>query len=77
MVFYCHFPDKLLSGGWEIGVDQHGEGKTQGSLGLEKKGVGLVKRMYRWPVDKLEEWTTGQPALFTFGFKEADRIRSI
>jgi len=59
VVFYCHFPDKLLSGGWEVGVDEKGEGKVGRRKG---GGGGLVKRMYRWPVDKLEEWTTGQLA---------------
>lgn len=53
VVFYCHFPDKLLSGGWEIDVDSKGHGDV-------KRGqTGLLKRLYRWPVDKLEEWTTG------------------
>jgi alpha-1,3/alpha-1,6-mannosyltransferase len=58
VVFYCHFPDKLLSGGWDISdssnglVDlKHGAGKQQ---------VGLLKRVYRWPIDKLEEVTTGE-----------------
>ena len=36
MLFYCHFPDKLLTGrrGW-------------------------IKRLYRVPFDRLEEWSTG------------------
>lgn len=58
MVFYCHFPDKLLSGGWEVGVDAKGEG-TVGRKTLARGGVTALKRVYRWPVDKLEEWTTG------------------
>lgn len=49
IVFYCHFPDKLLSSGWSIGEN----GKSV------KAGGGLLRRIYRWPVDKLEEWTTG------------------
>lgn len=53
VVFYCHFPDKLLSAGWSIGP----EGKTVRSRG------GLLRRIYRWPVDKLEEWTTGMYSL--------------
>ncbi|WVQ84160.1 hypothetical protein IAT38_006307 [Cryptococcus sp. DSM 104549] len=62
VVFYCHFPDKLLSGGWDVEVDlkeKEGKGdvvKRGGGGGLR----GLVKKVYRWPVDKLEEWTTGQ-----------------
>jgi alpha-1,3/alpha-1,6-mannosyltransferase len=53
VVFYCHFPDKLLSGGWSFGADK--VERTQGSL---------IKRAYRWPIDKLEEWTTGLLSLF-------------
>lgn len=50
VVFYCHFPDKLLSAGWTVGP----EGRN-----LNRK-AGLLRRIYRWPVDKLEEWTTGR-----------------
>ena len=45
VVFYCHFPDKLLADGAYV------EGKAQ------RKG-SLLKRLYRFPVDKLEEVTT-------------------
>ena len=45
VVFYCHFPDKLLSDGRAASTD----GKKQGSL---------LKRIYRFPVDWLEEFTT-------------------
>lgn len=48
VVFYCHFPDKLLSGGWVFGEDK-----------VERTKGGLLKKLYRWPIDKLEEWTTG------------------
>nr|XP_031861951.1 uncharacterized protein CI109_002781 [Kwoniella shandongensis]KAA5529023.1 hypothetical protein CI109_002781 [Kwoniella shandongensis] len=61
VVFYCHFPDKLLSGGWEINVDaqgQEGMGIVERKKGSES--VGLAKKLYRWPIDKLEEITTGQ-----------------
>jgi alpha-1,3/alpha-1,6-mannosyltransferase len=54
VVFYCHFPDKLLSGGWEVSVDKKGAGTVQ------RGDTGLAKRLYRWPIDKLEEWTTGK-----------------
>ncbi|WWD07777.1 hypothetical protein V865_005881 [Kwoniella europaea PYCC6329] len=53
VVFYCHFPDKLLSGGWEINIDEN-------EKRVERKKTGLLKRLYRWPIDKLEEFTTGQ-----------------
>lgn len=63
VVFYCHFPDKLLSGGWEVKVDEKGEGRVGRKEGVGLLGggggVGWIKRVYRWPIDKLEEWTTG------------------
>lgn len=62
VVFYCHFPDKLLSGGWEITADKAGGAKI--ARGAERRqktgGPGLLKRLYRWPFDKLEEITTGK-----------------
>ncbi|KAJ6500372.1 mannosyltransferase [Mycena sanguinolenta] len=48
VVFYCHFPDKLLANGEFV------EGN------LQKKRVGLLKRIYRYPMDWLEEVTTRQ-----------------
>jgi alpha-1,3/alpha-1,6-mannosyltransferase len=56
VVFYCHFPDKLLSGNWDL--------TTAGSqAGPTKKEVGglrdLLKGLYRLPVDLLEEFSTG------------------
>lgn len=45
VVFYCHFPDKLLA---------HGE-FVQGKM---KMRGGLLKRAYRLPMDWLEEVTT-------------------
>ncbi|KAL4254395.1 Alpha-1,3/1,6-mannosyltransferase ALG2 [Abortiporus biennis] len=47
VVFYCHFPDKLLADG------AYEEGKV-------RKSGSLLKRVYRWPMDKLEEITTRQ-----------------
>ncbi|CAK5279502.1 unnamed protein product [Mycena citricolor] len=48
VVFYCHFPDKLLANGEFV------EGN------FKKKGTGLMKRIYRYPMDWLEEVTTRQ-----------------
>ena len=48
VVFYCHFPDKLLSAGWTFNDKE-----------VKRQGAGLLRRAYRWPVDKLEEFTTG------------------
>lgn len=45
VVFYCHFPDKLLANGEFV----------EGNL---TKRVGLLKRIYRYPMDWLEEVTT-------------------
>ena len=49
VVFYCHFPDKLLSAGWTFNDKE-----------VKRQGAGLLRRAYRWPVDKLEEFTTGE-----------------
>ncbi|TFK45962.1 alpha-1,3-mannosyltransferase ALG2 [Heliocybe sulcata] len=47
VVFYCHFPDKLLADGAYV------EGKAG-------QGGSLLKRLYRLPMDWLEEITTRQ-----------------
>lgn len=49
VIFYCHFPDLLLSPG-RAGFDtgMHGQG-----------GRSFLRMMYRWPVDLLEETSTG------------------
>jgi alpha-1,3/alpha-1,6-mannosyltransferase len=62
VVFYCHFPDKLLSGGWDISEAPGGASGQQGAVEIRRQGKGasLLKRMYRWPIDKLEEVTTGE-----------------
>lgn len=52
VVFYCHFPDKLLSGGWQITAGDE--------VNLSRNSGGLLKKAYRWPIDTLEEWTTGE-----------------
>lgn len=48
VVFYCHFPDKLLANGEFVG------GK------LQKKNMGLLKTVYRIPMDWWEELTTSK-----------------
>ena len=45
VVFYCHFPDKLLADGAYV----EGAARPRG---------GLLKRAYRLPMDWLEELTT-------------------
>ncbi|EJD54153.1 UDP-Glycosyltransferase/glycogen phosphorylase [Auricularia subglabra TFB-10046 SS5] len=50
VVFYCHFPDKLLAAGEY--VDDDGQ--------AHNNKVGWLKRLYRLPMDWLEEVMTGQ-----------------
>lgn len=45
VLFYCHFPDKLLS---------------EGQFAVSKKKSGWLKKLYRLPMDWLEETTTRQ-----------------
>ncbi|KAK8846831.1 hypothetical protein IAR55_005919 [Kwoniella newhampshirensis] len=75
VVFYCHFPDKLLSGGWEINVDAKGQ---EGMSTVERKtgtgSVSVAKRLYRWPIDKLEEVTTGQSDVVLSNSKFTSRV---
>ncbi|KAI5118332.1 hypothetical protein M0805_006614 [Coniferiporia weirii] len=47
VVFYCHFPDKLLA-----------DGEFVNGTARRRKG-GALKRIYRMPMDWLEEKTTG------------------
>jgi alpha-1,3/alpha-1,6-mannosyltransferase len=49
VVFYCHFPDKLLANGAFIDGN------------LVKKQGSWLKRFYRYPMDWLEEITTSAP----------------
>lgn len=53
VVFYCHFPDKLLANG------EYAEGKA-----FRRRG-GLLKRLYRLPMDLLEEITTSACSLIS------------
>ncbi|CAE6505399.1 unnamed protein product [Rhizoctonia solani] len=54
VVFYCHFPDKLLADGNVAAVE--GVQATKGKGGAK----ALVKRLYRLPVNWVEEVTTKQ-----------------
>ncbi|KAL4080524.1 glycosyltransferase family 4 protein [Scleroderma citrinum] len=62
VVFYCHFPDKLLANGAFV------EGKIQW------KNVGLLKRIYRYPMDWLEEATTRQADVILANSKFTARV---
>ncbi|WVQ97962.1 hypothetical protein IAU59_005082 [Kwoniella sp. CBS 9459] len=73
VLFYCHFPDKLLSGGWEINVDKDGQSQSV-ERGRGGTSVGLLKRLYRWPIDKLEEYTTGQSDIVVSNSQFTSRV---
>ncbi|KAI0933457.1 hypothetical protein AcV5_005596 [Taiwanofungus camphoratus] len=61
VVFYCHFPDKLLANG------EYVEGN------LKQKG-GLLKALYRLPMDWLEEVTTRQADIILANSKFTARV---
>ncbi|THH20044.1 hypothetical protein EW146_g1222 [Bondarzewia mesenterica] len=61
VVFYCHFPDKLLANGEFV------EGK------MRMRG-GLLKRMYRLPMDWLEEVTTRQADIILANSRFTSRV---
>ncbi|KAG6844882.1 hypothetical protein H0H87_002717 [Tephrocybe sp. NHM501043] len=61
IVFYCHFPDKLLANGAFI------EGEN-------RQKVGLLKRVYRFPMDWLEEITTRQADIILANSKFTARV---
>lgn len=54
VVFYCHFPDKLLADG------EYVDGRQE--LGLSTRR-GFFKRIYRFPMDWWEELTTSKADL--------------
>lgn len=65
VVFYCHFPDKLLAGGREVEIDNVGRSdmnprEAQRTGHRQTKGQSLLKQLYRLPFDKIEEATTGE-----------------
>ncbi|KAG6898763.1 hypothetical protein C0993_004467 [Termitomyces sp. T159_Od127] len=62
VVFYCHFPDKLLSNGAFV------EGEES------KKEISLLKRIYRFPMDWLEEMTTRQADIILANSKFTARV---
>ncbi|KAL7514110.1 hypothetical protein ACHAXN_011337 [Cyclotella atomus] len=49
VLFYCHFPDKLLTRD-----TVNGESLEDGST---LNGMQRLKQMYRWAMDSVEEWT--------------------
>ncbi|KAN0088537.1 glycosyltransferase family 4 protein [Tylopilus felleus] len=62
VLFYCHFPDKLLAHGAFV------EGA------LQKSKVGVLKALYRYPMDWLEEVTTRQADTLVANSKFTTRI---
>ncbi|KAH0584545.1 hypothetical protein H2248_010077 [Termitomyces sp. 'cryptogamus'] len=61
VVFYCHFPDKLLANGAFV----EGENREQ---------ISLLKRIYRFPMDWLEETTTRQADVIIANSKFTARV---
>lgn len=58
VVFYCHFPDKLLADG------EYMDGDSRQGLGLAPRPRrAFLKRVYRFPMDWWEELTTRQADL--------------
>lgn len=58
VVFYVHFPDKLLATGKEANLIDHSAPKSL---------KGLLKLLYRLPADWIEEKTTGTVLCDVFG----------
>jgi len=56
VVFYCHFPDKLLASGEFIDVSA----ASSSAATAHKQNTGLLKSLYRLPMDFLDEYTTGK-----------------
>ncbi|KIK70073.1 glycosyltransferase family 4 protein [Collybiopsis luxurians FD-317 M1] len=67
VVFYCHFPDKLLANGEYV---DDPTARAQRNL---QKG-GLLKRIYRYPMDWLEEFTTRQADIILANSKFTCRV---
>ena len=64
VVFYCRFPDKLLANGPDV------EGKVQ------RKNPSLLKWIYRYPMDWMEEVTTCTLKLCSIRSKRSDASRT-
>ncbi|KAF5386944.1 hypothetical protein D9615_002022 [Tricholomella constricta] len=62
VVFYCHFPDKLLANGAFV------EGE------MVRRQASLLKRVYRYPMDWLEETTTRQADVILANSKFTARV---
>lgn len=66
VVFYCHFPDKLLADGkaavvkGEKGAEEADDASSSSDPVKELQMKDRIKLLYRMPVDWLEEATTGQ-----------------
>ncbi len=85
VLFYCHFPDKLLTrdtvNGEQGPSAAYGAGTARGSASLIRFFLIILsqlKRCYRWALDAMEEWTMSYSDLivvnskFTMG--EVERV---
>jgi alpha-1,3/alpha-1,6-mannosyltransferase len=78
IVFYCHFPDKLIASGEFIDVKgsaaQGGGDNAPPESARNRKKMSLVKRLYRLPMDFLEEATTSAADLILVNSKFTARV---
>ncbi|KAF8710845.1 Glycosyl transferase 4-like domain, partial [Rhizoctonia solani] len=68
VVFYCHFPDKLLADGTVAAVEGVQATKAKGGI------KGFVKKLYRLPVNWVEEVTTGQADVILANSRFTSRV---
>ncbi|KAG5642005.1 hypothetical protein DXG03_003810 [Asterophora parasitica] len=64
VVFYCHFPDKLLANGAFV----------EGADAETRRKTSLLKKVYRFPMDWLEETTTRQADVILANSKFTARV---
>ncbi len=65
VIFYCHFPDWLLSGLWDFDV-KNNKNEDGAQIVMKKNGnllMRVIKFLYRLPFDRIEEITTGSSHL--------------
>ncbi|CAE6524953.1 unnamed protein product [Rhizoctonia solani] len=68
VVFYCHFPDKLLADGTVAAVEGVQAAKSKGGV------KALVKKLYRLPVNWVEEVTTRQADVILANSRFTSRV---
>ncbi|KAG8688187.1 Alpha-1,3-mannosyltransferase-like protein [Ceratobasidium sp. 394] len=69
VVFYCHFPDKLLADG-QVAAVEGVQAAPKGRGGVK----GLIKRVYRLPMNWVEEMTTRQADVILANSRFTSRV---